>query len=195
MGSPSLLQGVFPTQGLNRGLPHCRRILYQLSHKGSIYAPAHNQFTAGPEFYIFSSLLHICLLSTRTQSKVWTHRPPDLIYSLNPKSGTLLKRAQEWMQLLPFCKKHLRARPASGHRGEARVPPSGGPFPLTRPLTRPLTLAHARSHHVTLPARRHTCAGHRPGLPAPPPEVPGARLRIQPLSSGLLAPRLRGCAF
>ena len=33
--SLSLLQGIFPNQGLNPGLPHCRRILYQLSHKGS----------------------------------------------------------------------------------------------------------------------------------------------------------------
>ena len=31
----SFLQGIFPTQGLNPGLPHCGRILYQLSHKGS----------------------------------------------------------------------------------------------------------------------------------------------------------------
>ena len=31
----SLLQGIIPTQGLNPGLPHCRWILYQLSHKGS----------------------------------------------------------------------------------------------------------------------------------------------------------------
>ena len=31
----SLLQGIFPTQGLNTGLQHCRQILYQLSHKGS----------------------------------------------------------------------------------------------------------------------------------------------------------------
>ena len=31
----SLLQGIFPTQGSNSGLPVCRRILYQLSHKGS----------------------------------------------------------------------------------------------------------------------------------------------------------------
>ena len=30
-----LLQGIFPTQGLNPGLLHCRWILYQLSHKGS----------------------------------------------------------------------------------------------------------------------------------------------------------------
>ena len=33
--SLSLLQGIFPTQGLNPGLPHCKQILYQLSHKGS----------------------------------------------------------------------------------------------------------------------------------------------------------------
>ena len=33
--SPSLLQGIFPTQGSNLGLPHCRQILYQLSHQGS----------------------------------------------------------------------------------------------------------------------------------------------------------------
>ena len=35
VGSLSLLQGIFPTQGLNPDLPHCRRILYQLNHKGS----------------------------------------------------------------------------------------------------------------------------------------------------------------
>ena len=35
MGSLSLLQGIFPTQGSNPGLLHCSRILYQLSHKGS----------------------------------------------------------------------------------------------------------------------------------------------------------------
>ena len=35
VGSCSLLQGIFPTQGSNPGLPHCGWILYQLSHKGS----------------------------------------------------------------------------------------------------------------------------------------------------------------
>ena len=33
--SHSLLQGIFPTQGWNLGLPYCRQILYHLSHKGS----------------------------------------------------------------------------------------------------------------------------------------------------------------
>ena len=32
VGSRSLLQGIFPTKGLNPGLPHCKQILYQLSH-------------------------------------------------------------------------------------------------------------------------------------------------------------------
>ena len=34
-GRCSLLQGIFPIQGLNPGLPHCRWILYQLSYQGS----------------------------------------------------------------------------------------------------------------------------------------------------------------
>ena len=35
VGGLPLLQGIFPTQGSNPGLPHCRRILHQLGHKGS----------------------------------------------------------------------------------------------------------------------------------------------------------------
>ena len=34
LGRLSLLQGIFPTEGLSPGLPHCRQIPYQLSHKG-----------------------------------------------------------------------------------------------------------------------------------------------------------------
>ena len=35
VGCHALLQGTFPTQGLNSGLPHCRWTLYCLSHQGS----------------------------------------------------------------------------------------------------------------------------------------------------------------
>ena len=38
--SLSLLQWIFPTQELNRGLLHCRRILYQLNYQGS---PSHEK--------------------------------------------------------------------------------------------------------------------------------------------------------
>ena len=43
-----LFEGIFPTQGLNPGLPHCRWILYQLSHRGS---PQMLEWVA----YLFSS--------------------------------------------------------------------------------------------------------------------------------------------
>ena len=35
VGCHALLQGIFPTQGSNPGLPHCRWIVYHLSHQGS----------------------------------------------------------------------------------------------------------------------------------------------------------------
>ena len=47
-----LLQGIFPTQGLNLSLPHCRQILYCLRHQGSPFplrAPNANQFQSRGE--------------------------------------------------------------------------------------------------------------------------------------------------
>ena len=38
VGCHALLQGIFPPQGSNPGLLHCRRILYHLSHQGSPYS-------------------------------------------------------------------------------------------------------------------------------------------------------------
>ena len=37
VGCHALLQGIFPTQGLNPDLPHCRQILYCLSHQERIF--------------------------------------------------------------------------------------------------------------------------------------------------------------
>ena len=45
VGGFSLLQGIFPTQGSNPGLPHCRQILYQLIHQGS---PKRLEWIANP---------------------------------------------------------------------------------------------------------------------------------------------------
>ena len=45
VGYHFLLQRIFPTQGLNPGLLHCRQILHQLSHQGSpkpVVKVAHN---------------------------------------------------------------------------------------------------------------------------------------------------------
>ena len=35
VGCHFLLQGIFPIQGLNLGLPYCRQTLYHLRHQGS----------------------------------------------------------------------------------------------------------------------------------------------------------------
>ena len=48
MGCHALLQGIFPTQGSNLGLLHCRQILYHLSHKRSPYMLARVQNLSFP---------------------------------------------------------------------------------------------------------------------------------------------------
>ena len=53
VGSYSLLQGIVPTQGLNPGLPHCRQILYQLSHQGSIYTYTHTHTHTHTYIFIY----------------------------------------------------------------------------------------------------------------------------------------------
>ena len=37
VGCCALLQGIFPTEGSNSGLLHCRQFLYHLSHQGRLY--------------------------------------------------------------------------------------------------------------------------------------------------------------
>ena len=51
VGSLSLLKGISPTQGSNPGLPCCRRIFYQLSHRGS---PSILEWVAYPFFSRYS---------------------------------------------------------------------------------------------------------------------------------------------
>ena len=69
-GSLSLLQGIFPTQELNRGFLHCRWILFQLSHQGSPgYAKYHLKllFLSLSLFVFYFSLsLHLSPISLNT---------------------------------------------------------------------------------------------------------------------------------
>ena len=64
VGCHSLLQGIFPTQGSNLGLRHCRRILYQLSHLGSPWileweAYAFSRASSWPRNQIMVSALQV----------------------------------------------------------------------------------------------------------------------------------------
>ena len=77
MGSLSLLQGIFPTQGWNPGLPHCGRILYQLSHQGSttvlewVACPFSRGNLAHPGIQAGSPALQADSLPTEPPGKPW----------------------------------------------------------------------------------------------------------------------------
>ena len=64
MGSLSLLQGIFPTQGSNPGLLHCRQI--QLSHKG---------------FLLFICLDNLCLEQFCVYFSVYVQRNVIFFFS------------------------------------------------------------------------------------------------------------------
>ena len=52
MGCHFFLQGIFPTQGSNPGLPHCTQTLYRLSHQGSKRVPFSPHSTPSPTFIV-----------------------------------------------------------------------------------------------------------------------------------------------
>ena len=62
-GCHSLLQGIFPTQGWNQGLLHCRWILYQLSHQGI-------------QVIRITCVLGTCVLSFSKESLQFPNKPP-----------------------------------------------------------------------------------------------------------------------
>ena len=62
VGCHALLQGTSPTQGMNLGLPHCRQILYRLSHQGS---PRITEWSAGTQMTKVKYLQSLPFLCTR----------------------------------------------------------------------------------------------------------------------------------
>ena len=91
VGCHALLQGIFLTQGSNPGLPHCRRILYYLSHQGT--TGLHPSPLIDPQLESFQ-------LKKPKQTK---HLQPQY-----PCSCCLLTRACS-LSLLPFGAKLLES--------------------------------------------------------------------------------------
>ena len=95
VGSLSLLQRIFPTQGLNPGLPHCRQILYQISHKGS---PRTLEWVAYP-FSRGSSQSRnqtgVSCIAGGLPTELWLGNPGQSFNS-GGKAVTLVERALNW---------------------------------------------------------------------------------------------------
>ena len=87
VGSLCLLQGIFPTQGLNSGLSHCRQILNQLSHNGSprilewvpIPSPAD---LPNPGIKLGSPALQVDSLPTELLGKPWRSSFPTFSFKV-----------------------------------------------------------------------------------------------------------------
>ena len=96
VGSIALLQGNFPTFGLNPGLPHCRQILYQLSYQGS---PVH---IVRPEILPLSSIppfLSHCTYSEVAQSCLTLCNPVDCSLPCSSVHGIFQARVLEWVAI------------------------------------------------------------------------------------------------
>ena len=116
MGSLSLLQGIFPTQGSNPGLLHCRQILYQQSHKGSPLKPDVNTSSPTQTELHAPSLGAPSLLTLGTgipREAAWGHRTSlglgerrswdDIPAALQPSSAFSGKRLNLPGPQVPKC--------------------------------------------------------------------------------------------
>ena len=60
MGCHALFQGIFPTQGSNPGLQHCRQILYHLSYQRSPLLQNHSlQIKSGTSLVVWWLGVHL----------------------------------------------------------------------------------------------------------------------------------------
>ena len=97
--SHSLLQGIFPTQRLNPGLPHCRWILYQLSHQGG---PMEN-LNASNDTLFFQLLFmwqNIKFPTANKQIKLGGPRAPSVHRLCQHKQNYIFQRV---IQLIYTC--------------------------------------------------------------------------------------------
>ena len=87
VGCHALLQGTFPTQGQNPGLPNWRRILYQLSHQGLLgnsFSRLSHIFT---NLFPFASHSPFCLS--------WFNCPLMILFSAYGEYSTLSPHLSE----------------------------------------------------------------------------------------------------
>ena len=90
VGCHFLLQGIFPTQGSNPGLPHCRQALYHLSHQGKqgVCLNTGHQFCQKPWLFFHMSVPSV--QSETAEAKARLTSPGNVLTSV--LSGRFLRR-------------------------------------------------------------------------------------------------------
>ena len=96
-GLPFLLQGIFPTQGLNLGLPHCSQTLCCLSHQGSQFGRLDKKLKGTHQVFISN---FSCLNILPCYSPLSSHVPQFLHLYLHPVT---VERLSESTQCLKAC--------------------------------------------------------------------------------------------
>ena len=106
VGCHAFLQGIFPTQGSNHGLLHCRQIFYHLSHQGSPIYSLNPPQSPMRWVLVTSPIQHMRQL----RQKEWIHFiiPPICSYSLissrvNMSNFNLLLRKEDVIKPLKSC--------------------------------------------------------------------------------------------
>ena len=103
VGSHSLLQGIFSTQGSNPGLLHCRQILYHLSHQGSPVSGIARVWTHSS----FTMLLLVLKKEGREVNAFFFSMPKGLnrLRVAIPASSTLIRQTSSYLN--DFCLSRL----------------------------------------------------------------------------------------
>ena len=99
VGSCSLLQGIFLTQGSNRGLLQCRRILYHLSHQGSLFLCISQFKNLNPDPRPYLESFNHSLLPTKSGSSVFF---PNIPFQQINSSRHNESYTKQWLDIQPL---------------------------------------------------------------------------------------------
>ena len=150
VGGLSLLQGIFPTQGSNPGLPHCRWILYQLSPGNMVSGVKQAGITSDLNHLLLYIFGHLSLNCCRT-----------FICNARTIIFILQNCGESWVQ---------RCIQSAWRRVRQEIDSIPSPFwlpslpPLFPHILGTALLWDTRSHQVSLPSSLHSLMWSTPGF-------------------------------
>ena len=110
MGCHFLLQGIFPIEGSNPGLSHCRQTLYRLSHQGSHISRTDPKSIKEIEFIV---KIFEFLSTFKGEIMLISH---ELFQKIEAIGALLI--VHDWTCILPYvCAKSLQSCPTLGDPG------------------------------------------------------------------------------